>query len=272
LPRFRQFYSLFLLALTAVSLPSSAQWNPANPVRSLRNDPSGLTIFLLKGALRFEILSESVIRVRYSPNREFPNAADDVLIKSDWPATPFEVQEKADLGGGRAIATPAPLEEIPLFVRAGTILPLGAAIEFAQQSCDAVELRVYPGADKEFTLYADQGDTYNYEKGAYATIALRWNDSLHLLTIAKREGSYPGMAQELRFNIVFVHKDHRTEIAETRVTDSTVTYDGRAVEIKWNPGAGPTSRVGFAAATQYARQSQAMRSNLSTNNSGGPRE
>jgi alpha-D-xyloside xylohydrolase len=190
------------------------------------------------------------------------------LPKSQW--YNFWTGEAVD--GGRAIDTPAPLEEIPLFVRAGTILPLGAAIEFAQQSSDTVELRVYPGADGEFTLYADQGDTYNYEKGAYATIALRWNDSLHLLTIAKREGSYPGMAQELRFNIVFVHKDHGTEIAETRVPDSTVTYDGRAVEIKWNPGAGPTSRVGFAAPTQYALQSQAMRSNLSTNNSGGPRE
>jgi alpha-D-xyloside xylohydrolase len=177
-----------------------------------------------------------------------------------------------ELDGGRAIDTPAPLHEIPIFVRAGAILPMGPPIEFAGQANDPIELRVYPGADGEFTLYADEGDTYNYEKGAYATILFRWNESHHLLTIAKREGTYPGMRQNLTFNIVFVQRNHGTEIEETRIPDSTVTYDGRPVEIKWNSAALPTSSVEMVAPVQYALRSQTMRSNLSTNNSGGPRK
>jgi alpha-D-xyloside xylohydrolase len=148
---------------------------------------------------------------------------------------------------------------------------MGPPIEFAGQANDPIELRVYPGADGEFTLYEDEGDTYNYEKGAYATILFRLNESNHLLTIAKREGTYPGMPQNLTFNIVFVQKDHGTEIEQTRIPDSTVTYDGRPVEIKWNWGP-PTSGVELVAPVQYALQSQPMRSNLSTNNSGGPRK
>jgi len=174
--------------------------------------------------------------------------------------------------GGRTSDAPAPLPEIPILVRAGTILPMGPPIECAQQANDPIELRVYPGADGEFTLYEDEGDTYNYEKGAYATILLRWNESNHLLTIAKREGTYPGMPQNLTFNVVFVQKDHGTEIEQTRIPDSTVNYDGRPVEIRWNPGARLSSGVELAAPVQYALQSQPMRSNLSTNNSGGPRK
>jgi alpha-D-xyloside xylohydrolase len=187
------------------------------------------------------------------------------LPKARW----YSFWTGEELDGGRAIDTPAPLPEIPIFVRAGSILPMGPPIEYAQQANDPIELRVYPGADGEFTLYEDAGDTYDYEKGAYATILLRWNESEQLLTIAKREGTFSGMPQNLRFNIVFVHKDHGSEVEQTRVPDSTVTYDGWPVEIKWNSGARPRSAVELVAPVHYALQSQAMRSNLSTNNSGG---
>jgi len=148
-------------------------------------------------------------------------------------------------------------------------LPVAPPLEYAQQANDPIEVRVYPGADGEFTLYQDEGDTYNYEKGVYATILFRWNESQHLLTIAKRAGTYPGMPQNLRFNLVFVHRDHGTEVEQTRTPDSTVTYDGRPIEIKWNSAARLASVVELAAKPHYALQSQAMRSNLSTNNSGG---
>jgi len=190
------------------------------------------------------------------------------LPKAKW----YNFWTGEELDGGRAIDTPAPLHEIPIFVRAGTILPMGPPIEYAQQANDPIELRVYPGADGEFTLYEDEGDTYNYEKGTYVTILFRWNESNHLLTIAKREGTYPGMPQNHTFNIVFVQKDHGTEIEATRISDSTVKYDGRQVEIAWNSRARFTSVVEPVAPVQHALQSQPMRSTLSTSNSGGPRK
>ena len=190
------------------------------------------------------------------------------LPKAKW----YNFWTGETLEGGNAINVSAPLEQIPIFVRAGTILPLGPAIQFAQQANDPIELRAYPGADGEFTLYEDQGDTYNYEKGAYATILFRWNDWNHVLTIAQREGTYPGMPRSLTFNIVFVQKDHGTEVEQTRTPDSTVIYDGRPVEIKWNLTERLASAVEPPTRVQYARQSQLMRSNLSTHNSGGPIE
>lgn len=109
------------------------------------------------------------------------------------------------LAGGRRVEAQAPLDRIPLYIRAGSILPLGPEVEYAdQQSSSPTELRVYPGADGSFTLYEDQGDTYAYEKGAHATIPIRWDDKSGTLTIAARQGAYPGMAGERAFRVVVV--------------------------------------------------------------------
>jgi alpha-D-xyloside xylohydrolase len=109
------------------------------------------------------------------------------------------------LAGGRRIQAPAPLDRIPLYVRAGSILPLGPEVEYADQRSDQpTELRVYRGSDGSFTLYDDQGDTYAYETGAHTTIALRWNDQSATLTIGARQGGYPGMPLERAFRVVLV--------------------------------------------------------------------
>ncbi len=79
--------------------------------------------------------------------------------------------------GGTQVTVPAPLDRIPLAVRAGSILPLGPVIEYAGQATDPIELRIYPGADGDFTLYEDSGDGYGYERGAHATIPIHWNDA-----------------------------------------------------------------------------------------------
>jgi hypothetical protein len=142
--------SPFLLALTALCPSSSAQRNPLNPVRSSQKDASGLTSVLEKGALRFEVCSDSMIRVLYSPSHEFRKIAGYVVIKSNWPSSPFDVTESA--------------------------------------------------------------------------------------------------------------------------AEITLTYDGRRVEIKRNLGERLTSSAESGAPVQYALQSQAMRSNLCTHNSGGPIE
>ncbi len=133
--------------------------------------------------------------------------------------------------GGRQIQVAAPLETIPLDVRAGSIVPLGPAIEYAGQATDPIEVRVYPGADGEFTFYEDEGDSYRYMNGAYATIALHWNDAHRTLTIGKRMGSYKGMAPGHTFNVVVVGEGHGVGGAVTAAPDKTVAYTGEATAV-----------------------------------------
>ena len=105
--------------------------------------------------------------------------------------------------GGQNVTIETTLDRVPMFVRAGSILPLGPEMQYVgEKAWDNLELRIYPGANGTFTLYEDEGDNYNYEKGQYATIVFQWNDSKKTLTIGARQGSYPGMLQQRRFTIV----------------------------------------------------------------------
>jgi len=134
---------------------------------------------------------------------------------------------------GQRINAPAPIDRIPLYVRSGSILPMGPEIEYAAQKPDApIDLRIYPGDNGHFTLYEDQGDTYNYEKGEYATIPMDWNDADHTLTIGARSGSYPGMPATRTFNIIFVRPSHGVGSAVTPNPDRTVTYTGAVITVK----------------------------------------
>ena len=136
------------------------------------------------------------------------------------------------MDGDQRIDAPAPLDRIPLYVKAGSILPMGPEVEYAQQQPDAlIELRIYRGADGHFDLYEDQGDTYNYEKGERATIPVDWNESTKTLTLGARSGSYPGMPEQRKFNIVFVGADHGAGGEVTAMADRSVDYSGSAVTI-----------------------------------------
>jgi alpha-D-xyloside xylohydrolase len=128
--------------------------------------------------------------------------------------------------GGAAAMTSAPLSQIPIHVRGGSILPMGPMIQYATESVDPLEIRVYPGADAAFTLYEDEGDTYNYEMGKYAQIPLTWNDAAKTLTIGARTGSYTGMPMTRTFNVVFVGANHGNGIAVTATPDKVIQYDG----------------------------------------------
>ncbi len=109
------------------------------------------------------------------------------------------------LDGSRRITAEAPLDRIPLYIRGGSILPLGPEVEYAEQRTnEPLELRVYRGADGNFTLYDDTGDTYAYEKGEHALIPLHWDDKSAAMTIGAREGEYPGMPREQEFRIALV--------------------------------------------------------------------
>jgi alpha-D-xyloside xylohydrolase len=135
--------------------------------------------------------------------------------------------------GGKQITAPAPLDRIPLDVRAGSILPMGPAIEYAGQLADPIELRVYPGADGEFSLYEDQGDTYAYKQGAHSVIPIHWDDATRTLTIGARQGSYPGMKAGHTFDVVIVGAGHGVGGAITANPDKIVHYDGAATEAKF---------------------------------------
>jgi alpha-D-xyloside xylohydrolase len=136
------------------------------------------------------------------------------------------------LKGGESIESSAPIERIPLYVRAGSILPLGPDIEYAsEKSADPLEIRVFRGADVNFTLYEDEGDSYNYEKGAYSTIPVSWDNSSQSLTIGDRTGSFPGMPESRSFHIVFVSEGHGAGSGMTANPDRTVTYSGKKLVV-----------------------------------------
>lgn len=133
---------------------------------------------------------------------------------------------------GQRVEAAAPVETVPLFIRPGSIIPLGPFVQYsAEKPVDPIELRIYRGADGKFTLYEDEGDNYNYEKGKYATIPISWNEATHTLEIGKRTGRFPGMLKERTFNIVWVSQDHGAGVSITEKPDAVVRYSGKAVKV-----------------------------------------
>ena len=124
--------------------------------------------------------------------------------------------------GGKDVTLVTTLDRVPMFVRAGSILPLGPEMQYVgEKPWDNLELRVYPGADGSFMLYEDEGDSYNYEKGVYSTIAFTWNDRSRTLTIGERQGSFPGMLQTRQFTVVMPDGSQQT-----------VSYDGKELQVR----------------------------------------
>jgi alpha-D-xyloside xylohydrolase len=133
--------------------------------------------------------------------------------------------------GGQTIDAPAPIETIPLYVKAGSIVPMGPYLQYAtEKQADPIELRVYTGANAEFVLYEDENDTYNYEKGAYATIGINWNEAKKTLTINNRKGDFPGMLKERSFKIVWVTEQNGTGIEPAKLAE-VIKYTGKEVKI-----------------------------------------
>lgn len=124
--------------------------------------------------------------------------------------------------GGQELSTLAPLAYAPLYVKAGSIIPLGPDVQYTNEKpWDNLDIIVYPGANGEFTLYEDEGDNYNYEKGLYSTITFKWNDKAGALTIDKRQGSFPGMLTQRTFNV---------KIAGT--SGKAISYNGKRTTVK----------------------------------------
>ena len=150
------------------------------------------------------------------------------LPEAKW----YDFWNGASVDGKREITAEAPLDELPLYIRAGSIVPFGPDVEWStEKPADPIELRIYRGADGEFTLYEDENDNYDYEKGIHATIAFRWDDAKRTLTIGDRQGEFPGMLSSRTFHIVFVSENHGVGIAPCDTPDKVVQYSGKQVSV-----------------------------------------
>ena len=150
------------------------------------------------------------------------------LPEAKW----YDFWNGASVDGKREITAEAPLDELPLYIRAGSIVPFGPDVEWStEKPADPIELRIYRGADGEFTLYEDENDNYDYEKGVHATIPFRWDDAKRTLTIGDRQGEFPGMLSSRTFHIVFVSENHGVGIAPCDTPDKVVEYSGKQVSV-----------------------------------------
>jgi alpha-D-xyloside xylohydrolase len=151
---------------------------------------------------------------------------------ADW----FDFWTGSWTAGGQTLDAPAPLESLPLYVRAGSILPMGPELQYTDEAAaDPLTLWVYTGADAAFELYEDDGVTYGYEKGAFATIPLRYEDASGTLTIGERTGSYPGMPETRSLRVVFVSKQRAVGHAPSPAGAREVEYDGSELTIRARP-------------------------------------
>ncbi|MBN2613341.1 MAG: DUF4968 domain-containing protein [Bacteroidales bacterium] len=136
--------------------------------------------------------------------------------------------------GGKTVERAVPLSEMPLYIKAGSIVPMGPFLQYATEKLpDPLEIRIYPGANGTFTLYEDEGENYNYEAGKFATIGFTWNDAEKTLTIDHRKGEFNGMLKQRAFNILIVNKENGKGIGQTLKIDKQVKYIGNQMTVKF---------------------------------------
>jgi alpha-D-xyloside xylohydrolase len=161
-----------------------------------------------------------------TPSAQAAERSRDVYLpgSSQW----FDFWTGKTYGGGRTVKSDAPIDILPLFVPAGSIIPMGPRISYATEGADPIEIRVYPGRDCRFDLYEDENDNYNYEQGKHSIIPFRWNDADKTLTIAARQGTFLGMLKKRTFSIVRVDSTHGTGDETTAVPNNVVLYNGKS--------------------------------------------
>jgi alpha-D-xyloside xylohydrolase len=130
------------------------------------------------------------------------------------------------LEGGKTVLASTPLDRLPLYVRAGSIVPLGPVVENADSQVTELEVRVYPGADADFDYYSDAGDSYDYEKGQHRVIPMHWDDSSRTLTLEKAQGAYPSMPKKLQIRLVIVDGSGAAR------SDGEAVYDGATLHVR----------------------------------------
>ncbi|WP_207534548.1 glycoside hydrolase family 31 protein [Desertivirga arenae] len=135
--------------------------------------------------------------------------------------------------GGQTVNPEVPKDIVPIYIKAGSIIPWGPAVQYSsEKKWDDLEIRVYPGTNGTFTLYEDENDNYNYEKGRYSTINFLWDDPQKLLTITDRKGSFAGMLNTRRFRISVVKPGNANGLTDSQHT-KTIVYKGKKQTIKF---------------------------------------
>ena len=138
----------------------------------------------------------------------------------------------AAAAGGRTVDAAAPVDGIPLYVRAGTILPVGPELQYtSEKPADPITLYVYTGSNGSFSLYEDDGESYGYERNEFSRILLNWDDVARTLTIGRRLGAYPGMRRERKFDVVLVSADEPAGFSFEPKPQKTVNYTGGATTV-----------------------------------------
>jgi alpha-D-xyloside xylohydrolase len=150
------------------------------------------------------------------------------LPKGEW--FDFFTGERVD--GGQSFEREVPLEQIPVYVKAGTVLPVGPDVQYASEKpWNDLQLRIYPGADGTALLYDDEGDGYGYEKGRSSRVPLKWDDASRTLTIGARKGTYPGMDKEIDFRVVIV-REGAGALLDRESCDKAVHYTGKEIKVE----------------------------------------
>lgn len=135
--------------------------------------------------------------------------------------------------GGREISRECPISIMPLYIKAGSILPLGPKVQYtSEKKWNDLDICIYPGANGEFTLYEDEFDNYDYEKGAFTSIRFTWDDANRTLTISDRNGSYPGMLKNRRFNLTVMKPGKQNAETVMIKADKKVSYSGKKMSFK----------------------------------------
>ncbi len=194
-----------------------------------RNDPA---VYNLKYEYMFgpAFLVNPITAQLYSaPNATQAAKTSKVYLPN---TTWYNFWDAKKVAGGQTIDAAVPLDIMPLYVKAGSIIPFGPFEEYAaEKPADTIELRIYPGANGQFTLYEDENDNYNYEKGQFSTIHFTWDDAAKALSISATKGQFPGMLKQRVFNVVIVKEGHGVDMEVTKEVDKTVQYTGTATKV-----------------------------------------
>lgn len=203
--------------------------------RSLRRDERvPVTIEFFQGTgdrvLRFAWRTPSELRALAAAQPDIDLSMSTYLPGgTDW----YDFWTHQRHPGGQTVTRDAPLNIIPLYVRAGSIIPLGPVVQYATERPDApYEIRVFPGADGRFTIYEDDNETYDYENGASTRYELVWDDARRTLIIGARDGTFPGMVAQRTLNIVIAGAGNATGIGAAPASRS-VEYTGEPITLRF---------------------------------------
>ena len=184
------------------------------------------------------ILVAPVLEPQYTIGKDIDAKVDFNQIKSTKVYLPsgcewYDFWTNEKISGGKSVNKETPIDIMPIYIKAGSILPFGPKVQYAKEKKDApLEIRIYPGKNATFTLYEDEGDNYNYEKGNYSTIDFKWDNSTSTLSIGQRNGNFNGMLKERRFKVVLASTKSGIGMEENDSLSEIVNYNGKAVSVK----------------------------------------